>query len=312
MHRVSVVIPVYNSEKTVGEALDSVAAQTCADYEIIVVNDGSIDESEAIIKGYMRPPLDITYVEQVNKGAAAARNAGLRLAKGEFVAFLDADDLWDKDKLATAVQAMDIHQDAKLVFTDMRHVVNGSLVHSSYLHERGYRSLSDGMIYDNLLRENFIFTPTVMLRRGILNEIGHFDEQLPIAEDYDLWLRITRRYPVHYIDRPLVTRRRVGSNITEDRQVYIESCIRLREKLLAVHKEEPVRYRLIAGQLKYDRYNLGYALFDAADFKESRKVFLQTLFAPDYFLKSLFYIVVSFLPVSIIQSLRGIRSRTRG
>ncbi len=309
MSRVSVIIPVYNSAKTVGEALDSVAAQTYTDYEIIVVNDGSSDQSENVIKKYMRPPLDVTYVEQVNKGPGAARNTGLRLAKGEFVAFLDADDLWDKDKLATAVQAMDAHPEVKLVFTDMRHVVNNSLAHSSYLHERGYRHIASGHIYDNLLKGNFIFTPTVVLRRDALDETGQFDEQLPIAEDYDLWLRITRQYPVYYLDRPLVTRRRMGSNITENKQAYVQSCIRLREKLLEVHKTEPDRRRLIARQLKRDHYNLGYILFADLKFKESRKFFFKTLPARNYFLKSLFYIVVSFLPVSVIRSLRRAKGR---
>lgn len=311
MSRISVVIPVYNADKTVGEALESVAAQTCADYEIIVVNDGSTDQSEGLIKKYMRPPLNITYVEQMNKGAAAARNAGLRLAKGEFVAFLDADDLWDKDRLAAAIQTMDANPQTGLVFSDMRHMVNGALVHASYLHERGYRHLSSGLIYDNLLKENFIFTPTVTLRRDVLKEVGYFDEALPIAEDYDLWLRIARQFEALFIDRPLATRRRIGGNITEDRQAYVQSCIHLRKKLLDVHKEEPGRRRLIEGQLKRDRYNLGYALFDAANFKESRKAFFQTFFSPGYFLKSLFYIIISFLPVSAIQSLRGLLAEKR-
>ncbi len=309
MSRVSVIIPVYNAEKTIGEALESVAAQTYTDYEIIVVNDGSSDQSESVIKKYMRPPFDITYVEQINKGAAAARNAGLRIAKGELIAFLDADDLWDKDKLATAVQAMDANPTVKLVFTDMRHMVNDLLVHSSYLHERGYRNLTSGRIYDNLLKENCIFTPTVMVRRDALNTIGHFDEQLPIAEDYDLWLRITRQYPVHFIDRPLVTRRRIGSNITEDKKSYIESCIHLREKLLNIHKEDPARRRIVERQLKRDRYNLGYILFDNMKLKDARKAFQRTLGDREYCLKSLFYILISLLPISIIRHLRKAKAR---
>lgn len=311
MSRASVIIPVYNAEKTIGDALESVAAQTCADYEIIVVNDGSTDQSEGLIKKYMRPPLNITYVEQINKGAAAARNAGIRIAKGELIAFLDADDLWDKDRLAAGLETMDKNPQARLVFSDMRHMAGGTLVHASYLHERGYQNLSSGRIYDNLLKENFIFTPTVTLRRDVLKEAGYFDEALPIGEDYDLWLRIARLYPVYFIDRPLVTRRRIGSNITEDKQVYIESCIRLREKLLAIHKEEPVRRRIIGGQLKRDRYNLGYTLFDAMNLKESRKAFSRTLFDPDYFFKAVFYIIISFLPVSAIRSLRKIRAGKR-
>ncbi len=309
MPRVSIIIPVYNSDKTISEALESVAAQTYTDYEIIVVNDGSSDQSESVIKKYMRPPFDITYVEQINKGAAAARNTGLRLAKGEFVAFLDADDLWDKNRLAAAIQTMDADPQTGLVFSDMRHMVDGALVHASYLHERGYRHLSSGRIYDNLLKENFIFTPTVTLRRDVLKEVGYFDESLPITEDYDLWLRITRQYPVHYIDRPLVTRRRIGSNITENRQAYVQSCIRLREKLLDVHRAEPDRRKLIEWQLKRDRYNLGYILFDDLKLKESRKTFFQTLSDRKYFSRSLFYIVISFLPVSAIRSLRRPRKQ---
>lgn len=304
MPKVSVIIPVYNSEKTVGEALDSAAAQTYADYEIIVVNDGSTDQSEGVVKKYMHPPLNVIYVEQMNKGAAAARNTGMRMAQGELIAFLDADDLWDKDRLTVAVQAIAANPQAGLVFSDMRHMLDGTLMHASYLHERGYRYLSGGEVYDNLLKENFIFTPTVTLRRDLLKDIGCFDETLPIAEDYDLWLRIARKYKVHYIDRPLVTRRRIGSNITENREAYALSCIRLREKLLNVHQAEPERRKLIENQIKRDHCNLGYILFDTMKLKESRKIFYQTLSGRNRPLKSLFYILISFLPVFTIKSLR--------
>lgn len=312
MHRISVIIPAYNSEKTIGEALESVLAQTYRDFEIIIVNDGSTDDSEAVIRRYVTGGNgDITCVTQKNKGAAAARNAGIRIAKGELIAFLDADDLWDKDRLATALQAMDADPQAMIVFSDMRHMVDETIVHSSYLHERGYQHLSGGRIYDNLLKENFIFTPTVTLRRDVLKDVGYFDEGLPIAEDYDLWLRIAKDFEVLFIDRPLVTRRRIGSNITRDTRLYIESGIRLRERLLEMHKQEPHRRAIIEKQLKRDRYQLGYTLFDSMYLKESRDAFFQTLFDPDYFLKSVFYIIISFLPVSAIRSLRKIQAGKR-
>ena len=107
MPKVSIVIPVYNSEKTVGEALDSVLAQTHTDYEVIVVNDGSTDNSEAVIRRYVTAGTgDITCVTQKNKGAAAARNAGIRIAKGELIAFLDADDLWFPTFLNQSIKAI--------------------------------------------------------------------------------------------------------------------------------------------------------------------------------------------------------------
>lgn len=312
MPKVSIVIPVYNSEKTVGEALDSVLAQVYADYEVIVVNDGSTDDSEAVIRRYVTGgKADIICVTQKNKGAAAARNAGIRIAKGELIAFLDADDLWDNDKLKTAVETLDAHPEVMLVFSDMRHSVDGKMVHASYLHERGYRHIASGQIYDNLLKENFIFTPTAVMRKSVFTKTGDFDESLKIAEDYDLWLRIALRFEILFIDRPLVTRRRIGSNITQDKRLYIESGIRLREKLLTVHTQEPQRRAIIEKQLKRDRYQLGYALFDAMNLKKSREAFFQTLFDPDYFLKSVFYIIISFLPVSAIRSLREIQAGKR-
>ncbi len=311
--RVSIIIPVYNSEKTVGEALDSVLTQTYTDYEVIVVNDGSTDNSEGVIRRYVTAGAgDITCITQRNKGAAAARNAGLRLSKGELIAFLDADDLWDTDKLKTAVETLEARPGVMLVFSDMRHSVDGKMVHASYLHERGYRHIASGQIYDNLLQENFIFTPTVVMRKSIFAKIGYFDENLKIAEDYDLWLRIAKDFEVMFIDRPLVTRRRIGSNITENRQVYIESCICLREKLLEIHKQEPHRRAIIEKQLKRDRYQLGYALFDAMNLKESREVFSKTFFDPNYFIGALFYIAVSFLPIPVIRTLRGLKARKRG
>lgn len=312
MPKVSVIIPIYNAQATIAEALDSVLAQVYADYEVIVVNDGSTDGSEAVIRRYVTDgKADIIGVTQKNKGAAAARNAGIRIARGELIAFLDADDLWDTDKLKTAVETLEAHPGVMLVFSDMRHSVDGKMVHASYLHERGYRHIASGQIYDNLLKENFIFTPTVVMRKSVFTKAGYFDESLKIAEDYDLWLRIAKDFETLFIDRPLVTRRRIGSNITDDKRLYIESGIRLRKKLLEIHKQEPARCVIIEKQLKRDRYQLGYALFDAMNLKKSREAFFQTLFDPDYFLKSVFYIIISFLPISVIQSLRKIRAGKR-
>ncbi len=309
MHRVSVIIPVYNAGKTIREALDSVLAQTYRDFELIIVNDGSTDDSDAVIHRYITDGRgDITCVAQKNKGAAAARNAGIRIARGELIAFLDADDLWDTDKLKTAVDALEARPEAMMVFSDMRHSVDGKMIHASYLHERGYRHVSSGQVYDNLLKENFIFTPTVVMRKSVFATIGYFDESLKIAEDYDLWLRVARDHEVLFVDRPLVTRRRLGANITENREVYALSAIRLKEKLLNIHRDEPQRLRLIAHRLTRDQYNLGYILFNAAKGQEARQMFFKTVRVPLYSLRSLFYIVVSFLPEGVIQYLR--RART--
>ena len=260
-HRVSIIIPVYNSEKTVAEALESVAAQTYTDYEIIVVNDGSGDQSKSIIKKYMRPPLDITYVEQANKGPAAARNAGLRLAKGEFIAFLDADDTWDRDKLARQIKLFEENPGLGLVYCDMKHVVDGRVVHDAYLREKGYTQATEGRIYDNLLKENFIFTPAVLVKKSCLDAVGGFREDLKIGEDFDLWLRIAAVFPVGMVAGSLVTRHRHTGNITRDRALYAKCLIRVYEDQLIKNRDNAQRRALIGKKLEDLNFSLGYHAF---------------------------------------------------
>lgn len=306
MKRISVVIPMYNAQDEIVNALASVIHQTFPAAEIIVVDDGSTDQGMEKVRAFCehsaRP---VKYIRQENQGPAAARNRGIREAKGEYVAFLDADDTWEETKLEKQMAKLESSPESPFCFTDMRHVVNGEVIHESYLHERDYRHLTEGQIYENLLRQNFIFTPTVVVKRDIFESIGLFDETLRVSEDYDLWLRIARKFPVCFVDEILVTRRRTGHNTTLDRKLYIRSCIALRQKLLERERDFPQRQSLLRDKLAADRFALAYAQFEDGLFAEARRSFCQILMHGRFFVRSLFYIVLTFLPSELVAGLRG-------
>jgi glycosyltransferase involved in cell wall biosynthesis len=253
---ISVVIPAYNAAKTIVRCLESVFCQEGVPYEVVVVDDGSTDETGSLVeKGYKNK---VRYIRQENSGPAAARNRGIRESRGNYIAFLDADDEWLPGKLQLQHSALRDNPALGFCFTDMSHWVDGSELHRSYLHERGYRFVSSGRIYDSLLRECFVFTPSVVVPRAVLDEVGLFDETLRIAEDYDLWLRIADTQEVLFIDRPLVKRHRNGANITGNLLLYAESSISMMERLLCCQKGNQPRKRIISERLAITHNHAGY------------------------------------------------------
>lgn len=263
MEKISVIIPTYNSAKYIGEAIESVLAQTYPVHEIIVVDDGSTDDTVEIVKKIASRPMTyelrpkILYLHQDNRGPAAARNTGIRSATGGYIAFLDSDDLWLPDKIEKQIVLFE-RSDYAMVYCDMSHVVNGKTVYKSYLKEKCYKYFGRGDIYNNLLRENFIFTPTVIMRRCILDRIKGFDEKFRICEDYKMWLSIAREYPIGYIDEPLVIRRRMESNITKDKLLYSLSSVNLLKELMKTENSNPEIKKIVRDRLSNNYFDLGY------------------------------------------------------
>lgn len=197
---VSVIIPTYNRAGTILRAVDSALAQDYAPLELIVVDDGSQDESPALLK----PLADsgrIMLLTQANRGVSAARNAGLLRARGAFLAFLDSDDEWLPGKVKAQVEFFTLHPEEVMVQTQERWIRKGRRVNPGRRHLK-----RSGDIFLESLELCLISPSAVMLRRRLLDEIGLFDEKLLAAEDYDLWLRILARYPAGLIDRELVIR----------------------------------------------------------------------------------------------------------
>jgi glycosyltransferase involved in cell wall biosynthesis len=195
-HKVSVIIPTCNRVETLPRALDSVNNQTFSDWELIVVDDGSTDNTAKIVQqDYPGARLHL----QENGGVSCARNNGVALASGEWIAFLDSDDAWLPEKLELQFSGLSRKPELRISHTDEIWIRNGRRVNQPSEYAK-----SGGMIYRRCLALCCICPSSVLLRRDLFEEIGGFDEAFPACEDYDLWLRITAREPVHYIDQALV------------------------------------------------------------------------------------------------------------
>jgi glycosyltransferase involved in cell wall biosynthesis len=206
---VSVIIATYNRAGVLAEAIASVRAQTFEDWELLVVDDGSSDGTAELIKRLSDEDRRLRYVRQDNRGQSAARNAGLRQARGAFVAFLDDDDLWLPEKLALQVARMRSHAQASVSYTGVLQVDPAGRVYE-------VRPSMPGTTYGELFQRGFMRTPAVMARRTHLEEAGFFDEDLRYFEDYDLWLRLARTGKIEFIPYPLVVVRRFAFNMTTD------------------------------------------------------------------------------------------------
>ncbi len=199
MATISVIIPTYNRAGFLKEAIDSVRGQDYPDFELIVVDDGSTDATPDLLEAY-GPAIRV--VRQANAGVSAARNAGIGRAGGDLIAFLDSDDLWLPGKLATQAAFFAGHPESVICQTEELWVRRGRRVNPGKRHRK-----RAGWIFTPSLSLCLVSPSAVMIRRSLFDEVGLFDEDLPACEDYDLWLRISRRYPVDLIETPLIVKR---------------------------------------------------------------------------------------------------------
>jgi glycosyltransferase involved in cell wall biosynthesis len=199
MGRVNVIIPTFNRAKRLIRAISSVLDQTFTDFEIIVVDDGSTDGTNLALNRFGERILYEAHTQ--NRGVSAARNTGIGRACAPLIAFLDSDDYWLPEKLAVQVEYFDRHPCTMVSQTDEIWIRNGRRVNPRKRHQK-----PSGDIFKPSLRLCLVSPSAVMLRRSILDEVGLFDEDLPACEDYDLWLRISCRYPVYLIRQELVVK----------------------------------------------------------------------------------------------------------
>jgi glycosyltransferase involved in cell wall biosynthesis len=207
--RVSVILPIYNGERYLDEAIESVLSQTYAHYEIIAVNDGSRDRSAAIVRKHL-PSERIKYIEQANQGVASARNTGIEQSSGEFITFLDQDDLWLPQKLEKQVAFMESHSDVALVHSRVECIDGAGIPISCKGHV--YVDETTGYCAQSLLVGNRIAVLTVMLRRSCLDVVGRLNQTLAPSDDWDLWLRLAVHYPFGFMDEVLAKYRVHDSN----------------------------------------------------------------------------------------------------
>ncbi|RKZ48343.1 MAG: glycosyltransferase family 2 protein [Gammaproteobacteria bacterium] len=198
MASVSVVIPTYNRVKLLERALASVLGQTLPADEIIIVDDGSTDNTVSTLKT-LHP--EVKFIQQDNLGVSAARNTGIAAARHDWIALLDSDDVWHKHKLERQMAALNNAPEYLICHSNEIWVRNGVRVNQMHKHKK-----AGGQIFQHCLPLCVISPSAVVMHRSLLEETGLFDESLAACEDYDLWLRICSRYPVLYIDEALITK----------------------------------------------------------------------------------------------------------
>ena len=193
---ISVIVPTYNRVHQLPRALDSILCQSCSPKEIIVVDDGSTDETSALMTSEYP---EIVFIQQQNTGVSSARNVGIKRASGDWIAFLDSDDEWLPEKLEIQMKALYENPGEKICHTNEIWIRNGKRVNPKKKHEK-----FGGWIFQKCLPLCCISPSSVIIHKSIFKEIGLFDYSLPVCEDYDLWLRITARNPVLYIEKPFL------------------------------------------------------------------------------------------------------------
>lgn len=306
MPKVSVIIPTYNRAAYIIRTLDSVFAQTFTDYEVIVIDDGSTDNTSEVLK----PCLDrITCIRKVNGGQGSARNAGISMAKGEYIAFLDSDDLWLPAKLETQVRFMDDHPEYGMTFAACEVIDDAGNVIGDW--DRPVDFTFDAI----LLRGNFIMIPTVIVRNEVFDQVGLFDEarDLISVEDYDMWLRIGLRYRIGFVDAILAMYRFHSGNISLSKIMMHGKSVRVLEKFVLSNDlpDEKTRIRALRTAAIW-LFEQGCMTGDSASMERSREMFLRVIRMMPSFLRGYLYVIMSFLNLRFVRFLKEGEYRLRG
>jgi glycosyltransferase involved in cell wall biosynthesis len=311
MPMVSVVIPAYNAAAWIDETLESVQAQTYRDSEIIVVDDGSSDETEKVVARFS----SIKYIYRKNGGAAAARNDGIRAARGEYVAFLDADDLWLPDKLSLQIDLLE-RTGLNWVYSGA-YAIDGQTGRTLFTFGKLRRQYS-GDVLKPLFIEDFVPSPTPIVRRAVFDIVGYFDEATIArgVEDWDMWLRIAARYPIGLIGNPLACYRvhaastvqtELATSLLGKNLYVIELALKREpERLERLRSESTARMYIRIGQLCARRKNL----------IDARKMFAKAIFSNPLTIKAYVYWFGTFVGQRAanvyINSLHWLRRKSSG
>jgi glycosyltransferase involved in cell wall biosynthesis len=260
MPKISVIIPTYNRAQYITHALDSVLCQTFPDYEIIVVDDGSTDNTQDILKKYEGK---IKTIRQDNQGISKTRNRGIQMAKGEYIAFLDSDDYWAPEKLKEQIQVLDSYPKVGIVYARM-----------PIINKQGEKI---GMKPAGVSGKNFkellevwgdIPTSTVMTRRDCFDKAGLFESSLEPMEDIDMWIRIARFYDLYEIEnKVLAYYRRHDEQITTNKSKVYTGLLRIYTKIYNTYPEAP--RDLMIRRIVENQYLLAKENYTQGDYKNA-------------------------------------------
>jgi glycosyltransferase involved in cell wall biosynthesis len=270
--RVSLIIATFNHARLLGDAIDSALAQTLTGVDIVVVDDGSTDDTPAVLERYRGR---IRVLRQPNRGLAAARNTGLAAARGTYVAFLDADDIMAPAKLAEQVAVLERAPTIGWTYCDVliETVATGATVRASERFGYAARAL-DGWLFPELIHGNFIPAIAPLVRRTALDAAGGFDERLTALEDWDLWLRLALLAEARYTPAVLASYRVQPGGMSEDRARMDRNRFRVLDKLCRTRPAALEGLGVVGRRVIADTHNwLGKEAYASGDWGEARRRF---------------------------------------
>lgn len=270
-----IIMPVYNGEKYIAEAIESILSQTYKNFEIIIINDCSTDNCFEKVKPYLNQS-NVKYIQQENKGTAAARNTGIMNSSGEFIAFLDQDDLWLTDKLKIQVEYLRGNPKIGLLHGNISYIDKDGLPLPP---NPGLLIGASGMCFRDLFLINRIATLTVLVKCECIQKVGLFDESIRFCDDYALWLRIAKYFPVGYIDQCLSLYRMHESSTSQDIIGHKANNLKVLKKILVEFPDtwEIVGKERVNARFFYLTYYLATSCFISKRYRETVQYFLKDL-----------------------------------
>jgi len=304
---VSVIIPTYNYGKYLRESVGSALGQTCPPDEVIVVDDGSTDGTPEVMRTLLADAR-LRYIRnEKNQGVAHARNLGIRISRGDVIGFLDADDIWRRDKLQLQLP---LFQNPRVgvvyslsEFFDQTGVV-------PHRHVRVYR----GQILHALMTHNIVCASSAMVRRECFERVGLFDPSLPPAEDFDLWLRVAvEGYEFDYVNEPLVKRRVGHPSLSCNRERHFQSAARIFTKFFRTHKDDP-RVTPEMKRLAWASFHCkdGYWRYDEGSRVGSMGVYLRAVCCHPLYADAWRGVAKCLLPRRVVSKLRNLEHDDNG
>lgn len=266
--KISIIMPVYNRQETIKNSIFCILNQSYTNFELIIVDDASTDNTSAIILSFEDERIKHIVLNK-NVGAAAARNIGIRQSKGDWISFQDSDDYWEPDKLRKQVELIN-DRSPSIIFSSFIRYKYGS---EEYIPRgRKYVNLpKEGNLHNQLLLGNFIATPTVLIPKTFLEKVGGFNEQMPRFQDWELWLRLSAYYPFIWIDEPLVRVHYTENSISSD----MSKMIRGYELIWNLHKK-----MFVDAGPEYAAqflFSYGHNLSLAGDTRKGRRMLFQSM-----------------------------------
>lgn len=297
--KVSVVIPVFNGSRFIGDAIQSILDQTFDDFEIIVVDDGSTDQTKRVVGQFSRL---ISYYYQENRGAGAARNLGVAMARGQWIAFLDADDVWYPQKLSVQLDAANSDGNVSFIYSDMDIIdLDGSFIQESFLSVDVARSRDEeswNLVSIAFNGQPFPYPSTVLLKRELFLTAGGFSPLFRgnYHEDFDLFARIAKHARLHFIPRSLVKYRKATKANGNDEQPAQENWLILLTRLSKLWRDDAARLRVVDWHLVKQSSDRGKRFLRSGDWVEARECFRSVFSRRPFYWKNLRRWGLSYVP----------------